>query len=186
MGGPRIIWVAAILLAAGCEPARSMATGAAPPERAGISLFDRPWSWADEEGRAVTFAQWRGSPLVVTTIYTSCSRTCPLTVAKLRTVYESFQRRGRDAQFLLVTLDPIFDTTERLREYKESRKLPGQWHLLRGRPRETRELADLLDVHVMDMDPHILHDARIAVFDARGVLARSFECCDFDDDMAAE
>jgi protein SCO1/2 len=185
MGVPRIICLAAILLGAGCEPATA-STGAIAPERARGSLFERPWKWADEEGSTVTFAQWRGSPLVVATFFTTCSRTCPLTVAKLRTVYESVRRRGRDAQFLLVTLDPTVDTTERLRQYKESRKLPGQWHLLRGYPRETRELADLLDVHVIDMDPHILHDARIAVFDARGVLSRSFDCCDFDDDLAVQ
>jgi cytochrome oxidase Cu insertion factor (SCO1/SenC/PrrC family) len=184
VGVPRRTWLAAILLAAGCAPARSTATGAISPERVGLSLFDRPWTWADEEGRRVTFAQWRGSPIVVTTIYTTCTRTCPLTVDKLRTVYRSFQRRGRDAQFLLVTLDPSVDTTERLREYKQSRNLPGQWHLLRGDPRDTRELADLLDIHVMDMEPHIVHDARIAIFDERGAIARSFECCDFDDDAA--
>jgi protein SCO1/2 len=185
MGVSRIAWLAAGLLAAGCEPTAA-STGAIAPDRARISLFDRRWNWADEEGRPVTFAQWRGAPVVVTTIYTTCTRTCPLTVAKLRTVYEAFRRRGRDAQFLLVTLDPTVDTTERLHEYKESRKLPGQWHLLRGYPRETRELTDLLDIHVMDMDPHILHDARIAVFDARGMLSRSFECCDFDDDLAVQ
>jgi len=183
----RIAWLAAaIALTAGCEPRGGAVTGAIPPERAGISLYDRPWNWEDEEGRRVSFAEWRGAPVVVTTIYTNCSRTCPLTVAKLRSVYESFRRRGREAQFLLVTLDPSADTTERLREYKQSRKLPGSWHLLRGNPRETQELADLLDIHVMDMDPHILHDARIVVFDARGVIARSFECCDFDDDRAVQ
>lgn len=144
------------------------------------SLFARNWVWTDEQGKTVTFSQWGGSPIVVAAVYTTCTRTCPLTVEKFRAVYETFQRAGRSAEFVLVTLDPSVDTPERLREFKESRKLPGEWHLLAGGRYETLEVMDLLGIHVLDMDSHVFHDTRIAIFDERGIPSHNFACCDFD------
>jgi len=173
-----LVW--AVLLSS-CGPSYDSVVRAVPAEHSRASIFDAPWVWADEEGRVVTTAQWRGSPLVVAMIYSTCLRTCPRTVEKLRSIDASLRSRGRSAQFLLVTLDPDVDTTERLRNYKAAHKLPGSWRLLRGQARSTRALADLVEIHVMDMGPHIVHESKIAAFDARGMLARSIECCDFDD-----
>lgn len=138
------------------------------------SLFTYPWVWKDELGAKVTFSRWRGEPLVVTTIFTSCRETCPRTVQKLREVHARFSREGRPPQFLLVTLDPANDTPERLRHFKQSEKLPESWHLLTGTDAATRELTQFLDIHVIDPDAHIMHDAKIVVFDATGMPSRSF------------
>jgi protein SCO1/2 len=133
-------------------------------------LFAQPWVWRDEDGAEVRFDSWRGAPIVVTMIFTSCTSTCPLTIEKLRRVTETFEHEGRAATFVLVTLDPSNDTPEQLRRFKASRQLPGKWHLLRGSDEQTRELADLLQVHVLD-DSHVFHDARIVVFDRDGNIA---------------
>jgi len=126
------------------------------------------------------FSQWRGSPIVVSGVYTTCTRTCPLTVEKLRAIYDVFVRAGRSAEFALVTLDPTVDTPERLRQFKESHRLPLPWHLLTGDKNETLELMDVMGIHIMDMDSHVFHDSRIMVFDERGIAVRRFACCDFD------
>jgi protein SCO1/2 len=144
------------------------------------SLFDFAWSWTDEQGRRLAFSRWRGSPLVVTTFYTTCTWTCPRTVEKLRAVDRAFRGRGISAEFVLVTLDPAADTPDRLRVFKEARRLPAEWHLLQGDPAGTRELADFLGVHVLEMEVHLVHDTRIAVFDGAGAPRRSFACCDFE------
>jgi protein SCO1/2 len=177
----------ALALGAGCEPPPSAAPALASSPSAGRgrpSLFELPWTWSDEHGDAFTFARWRGSPLVVTAIYTACARTCPRTLEKLRSVYGAFRRHGVAAEFVVVTLDPGADSPERLREFKDSRKLPSAWHLVRGAHRDTLGLASILGIHVIDVESHLVHDARIVVFDGSGGPARSLACCDFEDDEA--
>jgi protein SCO1/2 len=150
-------------------PASSPVSATAPHDGS-TSLFAQAWVWRDENGAEVRFDSWRGAPIVVTMIFTSCTSTCPLTIEKLRRVTDTFAHEGREATFVLVTLDPSNDTPEQLRRFKASRQLPGKWHLLRGSDEETRGLADLLQIHVLD-DAHLFHDSRIVVFDRDGNLA---------------
>jgi len=180
--------LASTALAFGCAAA---ATGPALDARAPIaasspkapSLFAQPWTWTDEAGQPVTFARWRGRPLVVTAMFTQCKATCPRTLAKLRRVYEDFQRAGRDAQFLVVTLDPANDTPQALTRFKAASGLPDSWHFLSGGLAETRDLRDLLGIHVVDDGPHLLHDGRIVIFDGEGRAARALEGWSLDQEV---
>jgi protein SCO1/2 len=175
--------LAAIVLSfalASCTPAESSPKAAAPMPEPHSSLFAHPWRWTDEQGTTVALSQWGGQPIVVAAVYTTCTRTCPLTVRKMRNIHEAFERAGRPAQFVLVSLDPDVDTPERLRRFKEERHLPSDWHLLTGKRSTTLEILDLLGIHVLDMDAHVFHDSKIVVFDEHGAPARSFDCCDFD------
>jgi cytochrome oxidase Cu insertion factor (SCO1/SenC/PrrC family) len=113
--------VALALVGCAARPGSAGVRGHAAQQ--GSSLFARPWVWTDELGEKASFAQWRGSPVVVTTIYTTCVRTCPRTVTDLEKLADAFRREGREAQFVLVTLDPTTDTPARLREFKERRGL---------------------------------------------------------------
>ncbi|HEY3595652.1 MAG TPA: SCO family protein, partial [Polyangiaceae bacterium] len=87
--------------------------------------------------------------------------------------------------FVVVTLDPGNDTPEALRRYKESEHLPESWHLLTGTPETTHEFTDALDIHVMEMDVHRFHEARIVEFDGRGMPTRSFSGRNLDDEAPA-
>ena len=146
------------------------------PRSAGpkASLFSHDWTWTDEKGESVTFARWAGRPLVVTAIFTQCKATCPRTIAKLLKVYDGFKQQGRNAEFLVVTLDPANDTPAVLQHFKTESGLPEAWHLLAGNINDTRDLRDLLGIHVIDDGPHLLHDGRILVFDEMGVATRSY------------
>jgi len=164
----------------GCAPVP------APAQALGrdASLFVQPWHWTDERGAEVTFAAWQGVPLVVAMFFTSCTTRCPLTVEKLRDVDEAFRRKGAPAQFLLVTLDPATDSSERLARFKTNRHLPDAWHVLRGSLEDTRALGRVLGVRAMFDDGHIDHDVRIAIFDRTGRRVRDFATWDFDPDRA--
>ena|ERR1022692_1648993 len=170
-----------MVASSGCVPARpgprtpSQETSN-PPTRADAvadrshSLFAQPWIWTDERGVPVQLSRWGGTLLVVTLVYTSCTTTCPLTVDKLLRLGDSFRRQGRPATFVLVTLDPSNDTPEQLRRFKATRGLPADWHLLRGNDQQTRELAGLLGVRIMNESSHIIHDGRIVFLDPQGRL----------------
>jgi protein SCO1/2 len=157
-----------ILFAGACNITPEPAAPPRPARAAAGSLFGYPWHWTDESGRAIAFSNFRGVPLVITEIYTSCTSTCPRTVAQLRKLSERLEREGKAAQFLLVTLDPALDTPERLRQYKAEQALPASWHLLSGSQRATQELSNVLEIHVLDGGSHLVHDAKIVLFDGRG------------------
>jgi len=157
---------------------RPQDTNTSSPARS--SLFRYPWVWTDEQGKSVTFADWRGEPLVVAVFYTSCRRTCPQTLRTLRTIHTTFTRENPAAHFLLVTLDPTTHTPETLREFKNTEDLPVSWHLLMGSVDQTRDFTDLLDIHVMDLDEHFVHETKIVLFDARGMLLRTLRGSDGD------
>jgi protein SCO1 len=103
-------------------------------------------------------------------------------VRRLREVYERFRRDRRDAQFLIVTLDPATDTPERLLAFKKEQRLPESWHLLTGPRTQTRELARLLGIHTFDLDSHVMHDGAIVIFDAQGRGRSSFSGWNLDDE----
>jgi protein SCO1/2 len=176
MNGSHLVgWAAVLYVTVGaCASAPSGGRGDArlPTAAAGEtrSLFDADWTWRDEQGQAVRFDRWRGAPIFVSLVFTNCTSACPLTIERLRRVSETFRAEGRAATFVLVTLDPANDTPEQLQRFKLSRGLPADWHLLRGDDAQTRALADLLQVKVVE-NAHIFHDSRIVVFDRDGKLA---------------
>src|SRR5262249_34079220 len=53
-----------------CAPVAAPRSELGPTEQ--VSLFAYPWSWTDDGGDRLTFARWRGSPIVVTAVYTQC------------------------------------------------------------------------------------------------------------------
>ncbi len=149
------------------------------------SLFEHAWQWQDDRGETVAFSRWRGEPLVVTVVYTTCKVRCPMTLNKLRKVEKAFTAKGMVAQFALVTLDPAHDTQEKLKAYKKSRHLADEnWHLLNGGQAQTKELLAFLGIKALEDGSHIDHDTKIFVFDREGKAARSFEGWNFEDDKA--
>jgi protein SCO1 len=163
------------MLVGACAQTWKSPPESSPAEAPESSLFGYPWTWLDEHGARVAFSQWRGTPLVMAAVYTTCFETCPRTLVRLRRVYDEYVRTGRGAQFVVVTMDPAIDTQERLLQFKQSRSLPEAWRLLTGSRQDTEQLMDLLNIHVMDMDVHLVHDSKITLFDARGMRTATLE-----------
>ncbi len=184
------VLASALACAAGCAPlapgppVREVHHVAPPSAATRESLFSHYWTWTDEKGESVTFARWAGQPLVVTAIFTQCRATCPRTIAKLLQVYDGFRKQGRTAQFLVVTLDPANDTPAVLQHFKAESGLPESWHLLAGNINETRDLRDLLGIHVIEDGPHLLHDGRILIFDETGMATHSYGGYSLDEEAA--
>src|SRR5206468_4108386 len=80
--------LALVLLVGACNITPEPAAPPRPARAAAGSLFGYAWQWTDESGRATSFANFRGVPLIITEIYTSCTSTCPRTVAELRKLSE--------------------------------------------------------------------------------------------------
>jgi protein SCO1 len=172
--------VAFAILASGCA-ARPVRTLTWP---ATTSVFALPYRFTDEHGTPVTFAAWRGQPLILTMFFRSCQTRCPLTVSKMQELAAKLAERQVRANFVLVTLDPRNDTSVRLAEFKAAHGFPeDSWHLLRGERRETQALSHLLGMHSAYDEGHIDHDVRVVVFDAAGQRVHEYAGWHFDADV---
>jgi protein SCO1/2 len=143
-------------------------------------LFAQRGTWTNEQGETLSLERFRGTPVVVTAFYTSCTVRCPLTISKLEEVDAAYRKSGRLVPFLLLTIDPHTDTPARLQRFKHAHNLPEQWHFLWGSDADTRGLAHYLHVNPAYDEGHIDHEVRIAVFDADGRWARGFSGWSFD------
>jgi len=88
----------------------------------------------DQQGRAVSLADWRGQAVLLDFIYTHCPGPCPILTAR----HVELQRalppalRAR-VHFASISLDPQRDTPEALRAYAEARGADlSDWSFLTG------------------------------------------------------
>lgn len=173
--------VALLLIAAGCArpggatTATGSATAAAVASAGDSSdppytVYDLASTWRDQQGRARTLASLAGRPRVVAMIYTSCTTTCPLTVAEMKRVAR--ETANADVGFVLVTLDPDRDGVARLAAFARDRALsPDRWTLLTGSDDQVRELAAALGVRYRRLSAaELAHSNTLTVLDASGAV----------------
>lgn len=97
------------------------------------ALVDVPL--VDEDGQETTLltALDTGKPVVVNFVYTTCATICPVmsgTFAQLQTELGS---DADDLQMISVSIDPEYDTPERLRAYAQRFEAGPQWRFLTGK-----------------------------------------------------
>jgi protein SCO1/2 len=74
-------------------------------------------------------AQYRGRPLVVTFVYSTCRDTCPALVDQIRGALDD---AGADVPVLAVSVDPANDTPARARRFLNDRRMTGRARFLLG------------------------------------------------------
>jgi protein SCO1/2 len=75
-------------------------------------------SLLDQNGKRVSLASFRGKPVLVDFIYTSCPGPCSVLTSKLVGVAQDLGAKlGRQVQMISITVDPEHDTPKALKEY---------------------------------------------------------------------
>src|SRR3954451_12011310 len=69
----------------------------------------------DQNGRAVTMAEYRGKPVIVTYLYTHCKDTCPITAQMIRGALDDLKPAKVPA--LAISVDPFRDTPASARSF---------------------------------------------------------------------
>ncbi len=140
----------------------------APLSETSLYLMDAGWTSDAEE--SIQLASFRGRPLAISMVYTSCGHACPMIVSDMKKI-ENALPDDVDLQFVLVSFDPDRDTPERLREFREAHGLGENWTLLRSEEVNVRTMAALLDVRYrFEADGNIAHANRITLLDAGGEI----------------
>jgi len=129
----------------------------------------------DSAGNPVDLTHFRGKPLVISLIYTSCYDTCPLITENLRNAV----RAGRSAlgkdSFSVVTIgfDAKNDTPERMRLYAAERGIDlANWRLLSADAETIHRLADTLGFIYFPSPRGFDHLAQTTILDGAGTVYR--------------
>lgn len=96
-------------------------------------IVDGGYRFTDSDGRSVSLEQFRGRPLVISLIYTSCYHTCPMITKSLgQAARIGWQALGTDSfNVLTIGFDTPVDTPERMRHYARSHRAgEAGWHFL--------------------------------------------------------
>jgi protein SCO1/2 len=115
----RLIAVLAAFVA-GAAALVAVALVALPRDTVKPSSVGGPFRLTDQNGRAVTEADFRGKTLLVFFGFTHCPDICPTTLFEIS---ETLRRLGPDADkaaALFVTVDPERDTPAKLKDYVSS------------------------------------------------------------------
>lgn len=126
---------------------------------------------SSQDAKRVSLKDLRGTPVVLTFLYTTCTNVCPVL---LHTMTAAERRLGeaelRNVRFVGVTVDPKRDTPERLKVYMKERGLDAaRWLLLTGSLAEATRVAIDYGV-VVRPAPHgdFVHNSVFVVIDAQG------------------
>ena len=156
------------------------------------SIYHVNSKWLDQNNQRHDIGDFRDKVQVMAFIYTYCEHSCPMIMAKLKSVdLKLTEAQKSDTQFLLVSLDPKRDTPEILNRYMQEHNMKsGDWNMLNGDPSDVLELSALIGVRYRPMDKEgtdLAHSNMITVLDKDGRIHYQMKGLDesLDDVVAA-
>jgi protein SCO1/2 len=134
-----------------------------------------PFSLLDQSGETVHLSDFQGKVVVVDFIYTRCPLpdVCPRLSANFSSV--SKKLRGRDVEFLSITIDPQFDTPAILAEYARRWQAAESWKFLTGTSAQIQEVAASFGLAYWPEEGSITHTVATAVIGRDGTLVAKID-----------
>ena len=137
---PRVVLLAALVSASGlvlhADPAdaqtRQKPDGEAANASSHTAMPDVPVR--DQNGRPLKFYSdlVKGKTVAINFIFTTCTTICPSLTATFRRVQEELAARAPDVQLISISVDPMTDTPERLRDFATRFKAGPGWTFVTG------------------------------------------------------
>lgn len=134
-------------------------------------------------GEQVSLSRYRGKPLVISLIYTSCYHICPTTTRHLAEVVKKARRVLGADSFHVVTLgfDAANDTPERMRVFAAEQGVePRGWDFLSGDQASIDALAATLGFLYYSTPSGFDHLIQSTIIDAEGSVFRQVYGIQFD------
>ena len=126
----------------------------------------------ERSGRNVSFNDLKGSVWVADFIFTRCAGTCQVMTRKMAGLQKSLKKAG-NVKLVSITVDPDFDTPERLTSFANMYQADGsRWLFLTGGETQIQRLAtEAFKLPLMEgTDPKepIIHSTRFVLVDTEG------------------
>ena len=129
----------------------------------------------DQAGRPFGTKQLEGRAWVASFIFTRCTTVCPLVTAKMSRIQDRTRNLGTDFHLVSFSVDPAYDTPERLAEYaRVHHASPRLWSFLTGDETAVKETVvkgfkTAMGREGPDGAPEgIFHGSHLVLVDARG------------------
>ena len=146
-------------------------------------------AFTDTDGRPVALRDYRGKPLLVSLIYTSCADVCPTLVESLQpAVKAALAALGPDSfNVITVGFDIRNDTPARLRSFARAQgvDLPN-WRFLAADEASLEALAKAVGFGIYSRTGGFDHLAQVSVVDAEGRLRRQIYGAIFETPVVVE
>ena len=144
----------------GDEPAATAGfQGALMPE--GVKAPD--FNLTNQDGDTISMRSLRGSPVVVTFLYTTCEDTCPI---QAQTVRGALDQLGHDVPAIAIAVDPPRDTPDRAKAFLAEQRALGRIDFVLGTRAALKPVWDGFFVRPQSVTEE--HQARFTLVDAKG------------------
>jgi len=171
----------------GTAPLEKPADAPKPPASSGFELL-KPGepapdaAFVDQDGRKRRFSAFKGSPVLMTFIYTKCPLPtfCPLMDRHFATLQKTLQDDAalKSVHLVTVSFDPSVDTPPVLKQHaRELNADLSRWTFLTGDRDEVDQFAARFGVSVsraMNDPRDITHNLRTVILKADGTLAKVY------------
>ena len=101
----------------------------------------------DQFGRIVSLADQRNKVVVLTFLYTHCPDTCPIVASHIKETYRELGGNVDQVAFIVISVDPVRDTVDRVLSYSEQWDMVDRWSFLVG---SEDELAPVWKAYYID------------------------------------
>jgi len=148
------------------------------------------YTFHDRNGSLVKLSDFRGKPLLISLIYTSCFHICPETTQNLARAVSAARSAVGEDKFSIVTIgfDVLHDTPERMRAFARQQGVAGEhnWAFLSAdRETITRLTADLGFIFVPSPKGYD-HLIQTTVVNSEGEIYRQIYGMNFDPSILTE
>ena len=133
------------------------------------------YRFTNQLGRVVSLSELRGNAVAITFIFTRCPfpTFCPLMTSNFKSVHELLAKNSAaptNWQLLEITIDPEFDTPERLKAHAGMLKAnAARWSFLTGTLMDVTALSEQFGLQfTREPGGGISHNLRTVVIDAAG------------------
>jgi protein SCO1 len=158
--------------------ARSEETGVEP--KAGAETPD--FTLLNQDGKQISFKQYRGQNLLLTFIYTRCPLPdyCPLMSQNFAKINEAVQQNEKlkaKTHLLSVSVDPVYDKPKVLREYGVryvGKPDFSRWEFAAGTADEVKKVAEFFGLQYWQEKDQIIHGLRTAIIGADGKVVKVY------------
>ncbi len=159
--------------------------GSAPEEEGWVRFGDAllrsdpapDFALVDHDASPARLADLAGSVLLVDFVFTRCAGPCPiLTTSHVRT-WRALPERVHDrVRFVSISVDPAYDTPERLRAYAEARGADLEhWSFLTGPPEEVEPVLQAFGVgRTLGEGDQIEHTVITYLVDGEGRIVKRY------------
>jgi protein SCO1 len=117
----------------------------------------------DQDGKTVSMREFRGNPVLVSFLYTTCRDTCPLQAETARGALDDL---GHDVPDLAIAVDPPRDTPESAKRFLGKTRTIGRLDFVLGTRRQLEPLWKGFAIQPQSVTQE--HQSRFTLVDKRG------------------